>query len=454
MENNTQSIRSRMVIWLIIPLIIFSILLFTFIYFLVNQKVNKFYDNNLYATGKSMEDSIGVVNGLLLVDLPYFAIDLLSSNNEGLVFYSVIDEKDRLLVGYKDLLKKELLEKKEKVFYNTIFAGANLRAVSFKISMNSSGEEHNAIITVAESIEGRISSINEILIILLILIGVVITFTLIISLFAVSKGLKPLYNLQEIIKRRDSKDLSAISFNAPKEVEEVLNSINLLLERSRDNIKYIEHFNSDVSHQLRTPLAELKVKIELLYKKDEQEYITFMKLVDSMSHITEQLLLYAKTNPNSININRFKKINLTQMCKEYSLKTVPRIYAKGFEFAYESIDKDVFINADPILLESMLDNIINNALYYAVDEENNPMGTININIKKHNNTIWLNVKDEGYGLNSKDLKNIFDRFYKVDSNRKGNGLGLSIVKQIAQLHDASVQASNNNGLVISVIFAI
>jgi two-component system sensor histidine kinase TctE len=173
-----------------------------------------------------------------------------------------------------------------------------------------------------------------------------------------------------------------------------------------------------------------------------------------MSHITEQLLLYAKTNPNSININRFKRINLTQMCKDYCLKTAPRVYAKGFEFAYESFDKDVFINADSILLESLLDNIISNALYYAVDEKNNPMGTISVNIKRHNNTIWLNVKDEGYGLNTKDLNHIFDRFYRVDSNKKGNGLGLSIVKQIAQLHNATVQASNDEGLVISIIFPL
>jgi|TARA_R110002033_G_scaffold138808_3_gene177938 two-component system sensor histidine kinase TctE len=454
MEKNTQSISYRLVIWLTIPLIIFSILLFCVIYFFVNEKVNKFYDNNLYATGKSMEDSIGIRDGHLLVDLPYFAIDLLSSNNEGSVFYSIIDEKDKLLVGYKGLVNKDILGKKDKVFYNTSFAAAQLRAVSFNITIKNFGKKHKAIITVAETLEGRISAINDILIVLLILMGVVIISTLVISLIAVRKGLRPLYNLQKIIKKRDLKDLSPIKFNAPKEIEEVLNSINILLERSRDNIKYIEHFNSDVSHQLRTPLAELKVKIELLYKKDEKEYITFMKLVDSMSHITEQLLLYAKTNPNSININRFKKINLTQMCKDYCLKTAPRVYAKGFEFAYESFDKDIFINADSILLESMLDNIISNALYYAVDEKNNPMGTISVNIKRHNNTIWLNVKDEGYGLNTKDLNHIFDRFYRVDSNKKGNGLGLSIVKQIAQLHNATVQASNDEGLVISIIFPL
>ena len=452
--KKTQSIRLKLITLLTIPLLIFSIVLFVYIYFLVNQKVNDFFDNTLYATGKSMEDSIGIEYGLLSIDLPYFAIDLLASNSDGMVFYSIIDEHDRLLVGYKGLVNKKALKNKDKLFYNTIYAGAKLRAVSFKTSISSAGKTYQALITIAESTEGRESTINDILTTLFLIMSFVIFFTLFISLFAVSKGLSPLYFLQKLITKRDPLDLNPISFNAPKEVEAVLNSINLLLERSRENIKYIEHFNSDVSHQLRTPLAELKVHIELMYKKEDYAYISLMKQVNSMSHITEQLLLYAKTNPNAINLNRFKKINLEKICKEYCLKTAPRIYKKGFEFAYEGLNEDVFINADTIMLESMLDNIVNNALFYALDENNNPQGTITISLKRHNNTIWLNVKDEGKGLNNKDLNNIFNRFYRVDINKKGSGLGLSIVKQIAHLHKASVQASNDKGLIISIIFTL
>ena len=282
--------------------------------------------------------------------------------------------------------------------------------------------------------------------------SIVILFTIIISLIAVSKGLAPLYFLRKLIQKRDSRDLKPVSFDAPKEVEEIVNSINLLLKRSRENIEYIEHFNSDVSHQLRTPLAELKMKLELSYDKEDKEYISLVKLVNSMIHITEQLLLYAKTNPNTLNLNHFKKLNLNKMCKEYCIKTAPRVYAKGFEFAYEGLDEDIFISSDCIILESMLDNIINNSLFYAINENNDPMGTITLSLKRHNNTIWLSVKDEGYGLAKNDLTNIFDRFYRVDSNSSGSGLGLSIVKQIALLHKASVEARNNKGLEISIIF--
>ncbi len=455
MQNKTKSIRSRLIIWLTLPLIIFTIAMFVYKYFEINTKVNAFFDNTLYATGKSIEDSIGIEYGLLTVELPYFAIDLLSSDGEGYVFYSVIDvNRDKLLVGYKDLFIKDVLGNKEKVFYDTVYAGAQLRAVSFKTSLSSAGKTYNTIITIAESTENRSFVINDILSSIFILMTAVVGFTIIISLIAVAKGLAPLYYLQNLIKKRDSRDLKPVSFDAPKEVEVMVNSINLLLQRSRDNIEYIEQFNSDVSHQLRTPIAELKMKLELAFEKDDKEYISLVGLVNSMAHITEQLLLYAKTNPNTLNLNRFERVNLSQLCKEYALKTAPKVYEKGFEFAYESQDEELFINADVIMIESMLDNIINNSLYYAVDEKNNPLGTITVSLERHNNTIWLNVKDEGHGLDKKDLENIFNRFYRVDSLKSGSGLGLSIVKQIAQLHNASVQASNDKGLVISMIFPL
>ena len=161
--SKTQSIKSRLLIWLTIPLTISMIILFVYIYFLVNTKVNNFFDKTLYASAKSMENSIGVKHGSLSVDLVYFALDLLSSNTEGLIFYSIVDENNKLLVGYKDLLKKDLLKNKDKLFYNTVYLEESLRAVSFKTSIISAGKTHIAIITIAESTEGRLSTSNDIL---------------------------------------------------------------------------------------------------------------------------------------------------------------------------------------------------------------------------------------------------------------------------------------------------
>jgi two-component system sensor histidine kinase TctE len=452
MDKNTTSIKSSLIAWLTFPLFIFTMILFVYIYFVLEKKVTDFFDNRLKASAKSIEYSIGIKNSKLYVDIPSFSIELLSSNDKGLIYYSVVDEDNRLLVGYESLLNKKRLVDEEVIFYNTEYNNSNLRIVSYKMSLYSAGKAYNAYITLGETIEERDENINYVLSLLLIIMVIVIVSTVLITLIAVSEGLKPLNRLKKIIKKRDERDLEPLVFNAPKEVEDIVKSINILLERSRDTIDYIEQFNSDVSHQLRTPLAEMKVKLEFLYDKDDKDYIALNSLLNNMSHITEQLLLYAKTNPNTINLKRFKKQSLNAICKEYSLKTAPRVYEKGFEFAFENIEEEVFINCDQILLESMLDNIINNALHYAVDENGNPMGTITLSLERHNNTIWLNVKDEGNGVDKKFLKTIFERYYRVDSKKSGSGLGLSIVKQIATLHKAKVQAINENGLKISLIF--
>ena len=452
MKKTIQSIKSRLLISLTVPLSIGAIVLLMIVYFTVQAKVNRHFDNTLFATAQSIEDSIRIKDGKLMVDLPYFAIDLLSSNNDGLVFYSIVDENDKVLIGYKDLLKKELIKNKQKYFYNITYSGLSLRAVSFETFLVNSGKKYFATITIAETIDGREESINQILALLFIIIAVVILFTLIVSFFAVKNGLIPLYKLKEIVQKRDHRDLEPIKFDAPKEIEDAVNSINILLKRSKDTIKYIEQFNSDVSHQLRTPLAELKVQIEESHENNDWDYVEMNRLVNSMSHITEQLLLYAKTNPTTMDKTHFKKINLNSFCRDYSLNVASRVYAKGFEFAFECLEEDISIEADEVMLRSMLDNIINNAIYYAVDEEGNPIGTISLLLERYNHTIWLSIKDEGKGIDKKYLNSIFDRFYRVDSKKSGSGLGLHIVKQIATLHNAKVEASNENGLKISVIF--
>lgn len=452
MKKNITSIRSRLIKWLILPLGIFTILLFIYIYFESEKKVNTFFDNRLFASAQSIEQSIGIANSKLFIELPTFSIDLLSSHEKGLVYYSVVDENEKLLIGHRYLLDKKNLKNKKKYFYNTTYDGSYLRVISYKTSINSSGKIYNAYISVGETIEERDENINHVLSLLLIIMSIVIILTVSITIIAVNKGLKPINTLKKIIQKRDERDLRPLYFNAPKELEEIVKSINILLDRSRNTIDYIEQFNSDVSHQLRTPLAEMKVKLELNYAKDDKIFIELNSVLKDMSHITEQLLLYAKTNPNTINLTRFKKLSLNKLCKEYSIKTAPRIYNKGFEFAFEDLEEEIFIQTDSILLESMLDNIINNAIHYAVDDEGRPIGTISLSLERHNNTIWLNIKDEGKGVDKHNLNNIFERYYRVDSTKQGSGLGLSIVKQIAVLHQAKVIASNDNGLKISIIF--
>lgn len=452
MKQKIKSIRLQLINRLIIPLGIFTLIITIYIYSLLHKKVNDFFDNRLYASAQSIESNIGIANNKLIIDLPNFSIDLLSTTDEGLVYYSVVDEQGEILVGHKYLFRKSKISEYEKTFFDENYDGSQLRVVTYPTYFYSSGKEYIAYITIGETTQEREKNISDVLTIIFILMGVVTFSTILITIIAVTQGLKPLNSLMKIVKKRDERDLEPLIFNAPKELEDIVKSMNILLDRSRNTIDYIEQFNSDISHQLRTPLAEMKVKLELAYKKDNKTFIELNSLINNMSYITEQLLLYAKTNPNTINFKRFKEINLNKLCKEYSIKTAPRVYSKGFEFAFENLEEETFIQSDPILLESMLDNIINNALHYAVDDKGNPIGIITLSLERHNNTIWLNIKDEGPGVEKQSLKKIFKRYHRVDLVKQGSGLGLSIVKQIATLHQAKVIATNENGLKISIIF--
>ncbi|RXJ96359.1 hypothetical protein CRV00_01705 [Malaciobacter molluscorum] len=452
MNNEIPSISSRLITWLTIPLLILTTVVFVYFYIFSIQKVTKFFDNRLLASAKSIEHSLGIEDGELYVDIPSFSIELLSTNDKGLIYYSVVDDKKKILVGYNLLFNRKLADEDVPEFYYTVYDGSKLRTVSYKASLYSAGKVYNAYITIGETTEERNENIKQILILLSVIMAIAVICSITITLLAVRQGLKPLRDLKTIIKKRDKKDLDILVFDAPKELEDVVKSINILLERSRHTIEYIEQFNSDISHQLRTPLAELTVKLETIYDKKDKNYITLNSILNNMKHITEQLLLYAKTNPNTINLKRFKKESLNELCKNYSLKVAPKIYQKGFEFAFENMQEEFFLDCDSIMIESMLDNIINNSLYYAVDENGDPLGTITLSLKRYNNTIWLSIKDEGNGVKKEFLDNIFKRYYRVDSSKQGTGLGLSIVKQIASLHNAKVQAINENGLKISIIF--
>lgn len=452
MSSKTSSIKHKLITWIIAPLSIFTLILSLLLYFFFQNKVNDFFNKRLYAIAQSIEQSIGVKDEKLFVDFPSFSIDFLSSQDMGVVYYSVQDANGNVLIGHQRLFKKSIPKGRNKVFYNTVYDNVPLKAVSYKTSIISVGKKYPVYITVAESMEERDINIQDMLAILISILLFVALFITIVTLVAVNKGLLPLRTLKKIIQQRDSRDLEPLEFDAPKELKDIVESINILLERSRNTIEYMEHFNADVSHQLRTPLAELKVKLELLYDKKNRDYIALNRLLDNMAHIMEQLLLYAKTNANTINFKRFEIVNLNKFCKNYSKKTALRVYKKGFDYVFQDLNEVIEINSDPILLESMLDNIINNALHYAVDENKKPIGTITLSIQRHEKTIWLCVQDEGKGIDEHYISHIFDRYYRVDSKKQGSGLGLSIVKQIAALHQAKVIAMNNNGLKVAVIF--
>ncbi len=446
------SIRAKLTFWLLLPLSIFSLIIFTYFYVSLQERIDELFNKVLLGHAKNIERLIGIKNNELYIDLSDFYISLSSEDDKGVVYYSVVNTNLDTLVGYSDLLKKSAISGKNILYYDTYYNQTHLKALTYTTSITNAGKKYIAYITLAESTEKRDEELHSAFEVLLFVSLGIYIFIIFIIILALYQGLKPLKYLKKVIQKRDSFDLEPLDFVAPKELETVVESINILIKRNKDSLEYLERFNADVSHQLKTPIAELRVKLDLLCKKDDKHYIELNQTLDKMTHLIRQMLLYAKTNKHAAISHRKNRINLNTFCTKYSKKIIPKIYDNGFEFAYECLDENIYIFGDTILLESMLDNLINNSLCYARDEKNQALGTITLSIKKIHNKIYLHVKDEGYGIDDEDISKIFQRHFRADMSKSGHGLGLGIVKQIARLHEANVKVKNENGFSVYIIF--
>ena len=221
------------------------------------------------------------------------------------------------------------------------------------------------------------------------------------------------------------------------EIKELIISFNEMIDRLRQGIEKIDRFNSDVSHELRTPITAIKGEIEviLMKKRDNKTYQNSLQKVeteiDKIYQIIENLLLLSAENISfeNVNINNL----VLNVIEKYQF-----IEIKNFENAE--------VKGNYQLLQIMLNNLIDNSIKYS----QNPK--IELNLTKY----FIEIKDNGIGISQKNLNKVMDRFFRVDTsrNREGFGLGLSIVKNIIELHNFRFYISSKlgEGTIIKIEF--
>ncbi|NPA12156.1 MAG: HAMP domain-containing histidine kinase [Epsilonproteobacteria bacterium] len=210
------------------------------------------------------------------------------------------------------------------------------------------------------------------------------------------------------------------------------------------NFKKLKMFNSNVSHELKTPLAIMKSEIEVAKMSEKPDcdklLNSLLQEIDYINDITEKLLFLTK------NLKSIKKepIDLEEMIFELYEK-----YASKIEFELNFGEDEYIIQGDKTLLKMALSNIIENSIKYGA-------GKVTVTLKKTKNKITLIISDNGIGIPEEKLPFIFDEFYRVDEshnkNIKGFGLGLSIVKNILNLHQAKIKVKSQNGVEFIIEF--
>lgn len=232
----------------------------------------------------------------------------------------------------------------------------------------------------------------------------------------------------------------------------------LALKPVEKSYKQQKKFVADAAHELRTPLAIMKTGAEVLLneKAEKKDYIKLIKdslvEINHLSAIVDDLLFLVKSD--NLKKPQFAKLNISKLLRQQI--ELLNVYAKSKGIAIkENIEDELYINGDEDYLKRLLNNIIGNAIDY-----NKPLGEIFISLQRNKNKAELKITDTGIGISKKDLDHVFDRFYRTDQARTkqagGAGLGLSIVKEIVEIHQSkiSVKSDLNKGTIITILFPL
>jgi two-component system sensor histidine kinase TctE len=223
-------------------------------------------------------------------------------------------------------------------------------------------------------------------------------------------------------------------------------------------------FTGNVAHQLRTPIAAIRTHLELALRQDDpkQNRVTLLQLQNTCvetTHLINQLLSLASATQPEMAHHSNQPVDLAKLASDLCKAIVPQAITAdidlGFENNLASGIQPPLINGDRALLEEALRNLVDNAIKYCPSHSK---VTVRIYIEKAQ--IVLDVEDNGPGVPENELKKITTRFYRysTDSTQSGCGLGLAIVREIAERHNAKLtltsDAGDRFGLKVSLSFPI
>lgn len=273
---------------------------------------------------------------------------------------------------------------------------------------------------------------------------------------SIGHSLAPLQALSKAIRTRDAGKLEPIGIGpAPVEVRPLVDAINQLLSRLRLSIQRERAFTADAAHELKTPLAAIKVQaqVALVAQDIAQQQLAMRRVVqgvDRSAHLAEQLLLLARLDEHDT--IRAQPVALRALAREVIAANEPDAQRKSISVSLVG-DADSEVVAEPVLMDILLDNLIDNAIKYG-----DAGGRVEVSIRRDAHAVMLTVGDDGPGVPAKDIVRLTDRFFRVMGNgANGSGLGLSIVARIAEYFNARVDFStgiSSRGLAVHVSFPV
>ena len=294
---------------------------------------------------------------------------------------------------------------------------------------------------------------------------VILPLAVLLVWLALVRGIRPLSDLEQKIRARKPDDLSPIEESfIPQEVAPLVSSINDLLTRLTASLTTQKRFLADAAHQLKTPLAGLRMQAELAQRESNPQEIrsSLQQIAHSSTratHTVNQLLALARAETTGRTLPT-AQIDLAQLVTGVVRDSVPRALEHGIDLGYEGPDEMpeiCLMDGNPTLLQEMTRNLVDNAINYS---GRSGVVTVRVLFDRFSGVQILQVEDNGPGIPENERELVLQPFYRaLGTNVDGSGLGLAIVHEIAQQHGAVVMMEDahpdapRRGLRVSIRFA-
>lgn len=417
------------------------------------------YDRTLLASARAIAAGLVASDGQLRANVPYVALDTFAYDSAGRIYYQVLDIRGRLVSGYESLPEPPPGTPRTDDypalarFYDGEYEGQGVRLVSLLQPVTEPGHNGMAEIRVAETQGARERMARDLLIGTLWRIGSLALAALLLVWLAISVALRPLGKLSEAVEQRQPDDLRPLPpLGVQRELMPLVASLNHFTERLRGQFERQARFIADASHELRTPLAALKARIELGLREEQpqrwrQTLEEAQEHTDRLIHLANQLLSLARieSGAQSIAEGGAQRLDLSGLAREVGLAMAALAHQRGISLALEA-EGQVWVEGESTLLSELISNLLDNALAHT------PRGG-NVVLRVLAGAV-LEVEDDGPGIPPAERKNVFTRFYRVQHQRHGAGIGLAIVGEVSRVHRASIELDQGalGGLRVRVRF--
>ena len=455
-QREQRSLFGEILDWMLTPLLLLWPISMVITWLVAQGIAGKPFD-------RALEYNVGALARLVTLEqhhahfaLPLPARELLRADDLESVYYQVLGTEGEILSGEATLPGPPADEKivpGEVHMRDDEFRGTGIKVAYMWVQLDAPNTPP-ALVQVAETMEKRAVLATEIVKGVILPQLVVLPLAVLLVWLALSQAIKPLQHLEERIRARKPDDLSPLDVESvPMEVTPLVAAVNDLLLRLKDSIATQKRFLADAAHQLKTPLAGLRMQADLAQREgaSEEDLKQSLRQIGRASiqatHTVNQLLALARAESSGTAMSQ-QPCDLARLTMDVVQDCVPRAMDKHIDVGFEGAQPGspgVMVNGNPTLLKEMVRNLMDNAIHYTPSSADKPgVITARVLVDPFSRVQVVQVEDSGPGIALAERELVFQPFYRALGNEvDGSGLGLAIVLEIARQHHASVSVTDS-----------